>query len=174
MKVILKQDVKDLGKVGDLVSVTGGFARNFLFPRKLAAEATEKKMKEFSHWQRMAESRRKAMLSERKKLLENIASVQLVFKLQAGEGDKLFGSVTNKDISDELEKQGHMVDKRDISLVEPIKVLGQHKANIKLGEGLEQEVVISVERLNDPTADEVAAPVEEAPAPAAVPESESE
>lgn len=147
MKVILKQDVKDLGKVGDLVNVSGGYARNFLFPRKMAAEATEKRMKEFNHWQRMAESRKKAIMADRKKMLDALSSVQLVFKLQAGEGDKVFGSVTNKDISDELERQGHMVDKRDISLSEPIKVLGQHKANIKLGEGLEQEVVISVERL---------------------------
>ena len=148
MKVILKQDVKDLGKVGDLVSVTGGFARNFLFPRKMAAEATEKRLKEFNHWQRMAESRRKKAVGERKAMLDTIAGLQLVFKLQAGEEDKLFGSVTNKDLSDELEKHGHSVDKRDIVLPEPIKVLGQHKATIKLGEGLEQEVTVTVERLN--------------------------
>jgi len=148
MNVILKQDVKDLGKVGDLVKVAGGFARNYLFPRKMAAEATEKRVKEFKHWQRMAESRKKKAVGERKTMLDKIASTPLVFKLQAGEEDKLFGSVTNKDISDELEKQGHMVDKRDIVIPEPIKVLGQHKAMIKLGEGLEQECTVTVERLN--------------------------
>jgi large subunit ribosomal protein L9 len=148
MKVILKQDVKDLGKVGELVNVANGYARNFLFPRKLAAEATEKRVKEFEHWQRVADSRRKKAMGERKETLEKIAGLQLVFKLNAGEEDKLFGSVTNKDISDELEKQGHIVDKRDISLPEPIKVLGQHKAMINMGEGLEQEIVITVERLN--------------------------
>lgn len=148
MKVILKQDIKDLGKVGELVSVTAGYARNFLFPRKMAAEATEKRVKEFKHWQRMAESRMKKAIEERRGVLEKIAGLQLVFKLNAGEEDKLFGSVTNKDISDELEKQGYMVDKRDIQLPDAIKVLGQHKAVINMGDGLEQEVTITVERLN--------------------------
>ena len=148
MKVILKQDVKDLGKVGELVSVAGGYARNFLFPRKLAAEATEKRVKEFQHWQRVADSRQKKAMEERRSMLDKIAGLQLVFKLNAGEEDKLFGSVTNKDISEELEKQGYVVDKRDISLEEPIKVLGQHKAVIKMGENLQQEVVVTVERLN--------------------------
>lgn len=148
MKVILKQDVKDLGKVGEMVSVANGYARNFLFPRKLAAEATEKRIKEFEHWKRVAESRQKKAMASRKEMLDNVAGLQLVFRLNAGEEDKLFGSVTNKDISDELEKQGHIIDKRDISLPEPIKILGQHKAMINMGEGLEQEIVITVERLN--------------------------
>lgn len=148
MKVILKHDVKDLGKVGELVSVSNGFARNFLFPRKLAAEATEKRVKEFEHWKRVSESRQKNAMVERKETLNKIAGLQLVFQLNAGEEDKLFGSVTNKDISDELEKQGYSIDKRDITLPEPIKILGQHKAMINMGEGLEQEIVITVERLN--------------------------
>ena len=149
MKVILKQDIKDLGKVGELVNVANGYARNFLFPRKLAAEATEKRVKEFEHWQMVAESRQKKAMAERRAMLDKVAGLQLVFKLNAGEEDKLFGSVTNKDISDELEKQGHIVDKRDIVLEEPIKVLGQHKALIKMGEGLEQEIIVTVERLNE-------------------------
>lgn len=148
MKVILKQDIKDLGKVGELVNVANGYARNFLFPRKLAAEATEKRVKEFQHWQRVAESRQKKAMSERKEVLDKVAGLQLVFKLNAGEEDKLFGSVTNKDISDELEKQGYVIDKRDISLEEPIKILGQHKATINMGEGLVQEIIVTVERLN--------------------------
>lgn len=148
MKVILKQDVKDLGKVGEMVNVANGFARNFLFPRKLAAEATEKRIKEFEHWKRVADSRMKKAVIERKATLDKVAGLQLVFKLNAGEEDKLFGSVTNKDISDELEKLGHIIDKRDISIPEPIKILGQHKAMINMGEGLEQEVIVTVERLN--------------------------
>lgn len=147
MKVILKQDVKDLGKVGEMVNVASGYARNFLFPRKMAAEATEKRVKEFEHWKRVADSRQKKALAERKSMLAKIGGLQLVFKLNAGEEDKLFGSVTNKDISDELEKLGHVVDKRDILLPEPIKILGQHKAIVRIGPGLEQEIVITVERL---------------------------
>ena len=148
MKVILKQDVKDLGKVGELVMVAKGYARNFLFPRKLAAEATEKRVKEFQHWTRVAESRQKKALAERKTLLDKIGELPLIFQCKAGEEDRLFGSVTNKDISDELEKQGYMVDKRDIHLPEPIKILGQHKALVKMGEGLEQQIVVTVERLS--------------------------
>lgn len=148
MKVILKQDIKDLGKVGELINVASGFARNYLFPRKLAAEATEKRVKEFEHWKRVSDSRQKKALADRKAMLDKIAGVQLVFQLQAGEEDKLFGSVTNKDISDELEKQGFVVDKRDILLQEPIKILGQHKAKISMGKGLEQEITVTVERLS--------------------------
>ncbi|MCJ8277421.1 MAG: 50S ribosomal protein L9, partial [Bdellovibrionales bacterium] len=84
MKVILKQDIKDLGKVGELVNVATGYARNFLFPRKLAAEATEKRVKEFEHWQRVSESRQKAAMADRQALLEKVAGLQLVFKLNAG------------------------------------------------------------------------------------------
>lgn len=149
MKVILKQDVRDVGKIGELVNVASGFARNFLFPRKLAAEATEKRVKEFEHWKRVSDSRQKNAMAARKETLDKIAGLQLVFRLNAGEEDKLFGSVTNKDISDELEAKGHVVDKRDITLPEPIKILGQHKAIIKMGEGLEQEIVITVERLGE-------------------------
>ena len=148
MKVILKQDVKDLGRVGELVTVASGYARNFLFPRKLAAEATEKRVKEFEHWKRVADSRQKKAMAERKTMLEKVAGLQLVFKLNAGEEDKLFGSVTNKDIADELEKQGYMLDKRDITLPEPIKVLGQHKAIISAGNNIQQEIVVTVERAN--------------------------
>ena len=148
MKVILKQDIKDLGKVGELINVASGFARNYLFPRKLAAEATEKRVKEFEHWKRVSDSRQKKAMADRKEMLDKLAGLQLVFQLQAGEEDKLFGSVTNKDISDELEKQGFVVDKRDILLPEPIKILGQHKAKITMGKGLEQEIIITVERLS--------------------------
>lgn len=147
MKVILKQDVKDLGKVGEMINVAAGYARNFLFPRKLAAEATEKRIKEFEHWKRVADSRQKKAMAERRAMLTKIGGLQLVFKLNAGDEDKLFGSVTNKDIADELEKRGHSVDKRDIVLPEPIKILGQHKAVVRIGDGLEQEIIITVERL---------------------------
>jgi large subunit ribosomal protein L9 len=150
MKVILTKDVKDLGKVGDLVNVTNGYARNFLFPRSLALEATEKKVKEYSHLKKVAEIKKKKALAERKQLLEKLAGLTVSFKMTAGEHDKLFGSVTNFDISQELYRQGYAVDRRDIT-VEPIKVLGQHKATVKFGDGLEAEITLSVERAEAPT-----------------------
>jgi large subunit ribosomal protein L9 len=146
MKVILQKDVKDIGKVGELVNVSQGFARNFLFPRKLAAEATEKRVKEWEHLQRVAEVKKKKVVAERQAVLAKINGVSVKFKMAAAESDKIFGSVTTGDVSKELEKMGHSVDRRDIHLEEQIKVLGNHKATIKLGDGLEASIQIIVER----------------------------
>lgn len=146
MKVILQQDVKDVGRVGELVNVSEGFARNFLFPRKLAAEATEKRVKEYEHLKRVAETKKKKALADRQALLNKINGMTVTFKLAAGDTDKLFGTVTPNDISKELQKAGHSIDRRDIHLEEPIKVLGQHKAVVRYAEGLEAKIQISVER----------------------------
>jgi large subunit ribosomal protein L9 len=146
MKVILQKDVKDLGKVGDLVNVSEGFARNLLFPRKLALEATEKRVNEYNHLKRVAESKKKKALAERQELLNKIKGTTVAFKLNAGENDKLFGTVTTSDISKGLEKLGFSVDRKDIHLEEQIKVLGTHKATIRYAEGLETQIQVAVER----------------------------
>ena len=146
MKVILQKDVKDLGKVGDLVNVTMGFARNLLFPRKLAVEATETKVNEYNHLKRVAESKKKKALTERQAFLSKVKGTTVTFKLNAGEGDKLFGTVTTNDISKQLEKAGFSVDRRDIHLEEPIKILGTHKATIRYADNLEAAIQIAVER----------------------------
>jgi large subunit ribosomal protein L9 len=146
MKVILQKDVKNLGKVGDLVNVSSGYARNYLFPRRMALEATEKRVKEFSHLQKVAEVKKKKAIAERQELVKKLQGVSLVIKATAGETDKLFGAVTNHDISNELEGHGFSIDRRDIHLEEPIKMLGQHKAVIRLGDGLEAELSVAVER----------------------------
>lgn len=146
MKVILQKDVKDLGKVGDLVNVSEGFARNLLFPRKLALEATEKKVNEYNHLKRVAESKKKKAVAERQDLLNKIKGTTVAFKLNAGENDKLFGTVTTTDISKGLEKLGFSIDRKDIHLEEPIKVLGTHKATIRYSEGLETSIQVAVER----------------------------
>ncbi len=146
MKVILQKDVKDLGKVGDLVSVSKGFARNYLLPRSMATEATERRIDELTHLKKVADAKKKKAVGERKEMANKLASLKIVFKRTAGEKDKLFGSITNIDIANELEKQGHSVDRRDIHLEEPIKMLGQHKAKIKLGDGAEADLAITVDR----------------------------
>ena len=147
MKVLLQQDVKDLGKVGDMVNVSSGYARNFLFPRKLAMEATEKRQREFEHLKKVAEVRKKKAMVARQDVVKKLNGVTVTFKSPAGENDKLFGSITNSDISTELEKQGFSISRRDIHLEEAIKVLGQHRATVKLGEGLAADIVVTVERL---------------------------
>jgi large subunit ribosomal protein L9 len=146
MKVILNKDVKNLGKVGDLVNVSNGYARNYLFPRSLALVATEKRVKEFAHLQKVAETKKKKAIAERQDLAKKLSGVTVTFKASAGETDKLFGAVTNNDISNELEKLKFSIDRRDIHLDEPIKMLGQHKATVKLGDGIEAELTIAVER----------------------------
>src|SRR3954470_11912056 len=148
MKVILQKDVKDLGKVGDLVNVKEGFARNFLFPRQLALVATESKVSEWTHLKKMSEIKKKKAMVGRQEVIGKMQGLTLNFKLEAaGESEKLFGSVTTMDISKQLETHGYQVDKRDIHLEEPIKLLGQHKATVRLSEGLQAEITIVVEKL---------------------------
>jgi len=147
MKVILNSDVKDVGKVGDVVNVSAGFARNFLFPRKLAEEASEHKAKQWEHLKSVAEAKKKKAIEERRGLLNKINGTSVKFKASsAADSDKIFGSITTSEISRELGKSGFSIDRRDIHLEEPIKVLGTHKASIKLGEGLEATVQVVVER----------------------------
>lgn len=146
MRVILKADVKNVGKVGQIVNVKAGYARNFLFPENLAAEATQRRLKEYTHLQSMAEAKKKKAISERKQVLDKAAGKTIGFKVNASEAEKLFGSITAADIAKEFEKDGLLIDRHDIVLKEPIRMLGQYKATIKFGEGLEAEFSISVER----------------------------
>ena len=146
MKVILQKDVKDVGKVGDLVSVSAGYARNFLFPRKLATEATEKRVSEWEHLNRVAEAKKKKAKAERMTVIQKLQGTAVTFKMSAADTNKIFGSVTTIDISKELEKSGFSIDRKDIHLEEQIKMLGTHKALIKLGEGVETSIQIVVER----------------------------
>jgi large subunit ribosomal protein L9 len=146
MKVILSQDVPSVGKVGDLVRVADGYARNFLLPRKLAIIATEGREKEFKHLQSMAEAKKKKAVVAAKKTAEKLSACTVTLKSQAGENDKLFGSITNADIAAELIKAGFSVEKRDIHLTEPIKVLGQHRVQVKVMSGVEAEIKVNVER----------------------------
>lgn len=148
MKVILQKDVKDLGKVGDLVNVSNGYARNFLFPRQLAVTATEDKETEWTHLKKVADIKKKKAMAGRQELIGKLQGLTLNFKLEAaGESEKLFGSVTNMDISKQLASNGFEIDRRDIHLEEPIRLLGQHKAHVRMGEGLEAEITVVVEKL---------------------------
>lgn len=146
MKVILSQDVSSLGKVGDLVKVSDGYARNFLIPRRLAMTATETRVKEFKHLQAVADAKKKKAAAGAKKIADKLSSHTVTIKSQAGENDKLFGSVTNNDIALELAKAGFKVERRDITIAEPIKVLGQYRVKVKITTGVEAEVKVNIER----------------------------
>ena len=148
MKVVLQKDVKDLGKVGDILNVKPGYARNFLFPHKAAVLATERKVKEFEHLKQVAEAKKSKAVSSRKKVIESLRGVVVEFKVQASEADKLFGSISALDISKQLLSQGFEIDRKDIHMEDVIKVLGQHKAQVIFGDGedLQIEFIVSVER----------------------------
>jgi large subunit ribosomal protein L9 len=144
MEVILREDVKSLGKAGELVKVKPGYARNFLLPKGLAYEATEGNRKRIQ-----AESKaREARAAEERSAAELIASklnaVSLTLSRKAGEGDRLFGSITAQDIADALSAQGHAIDKRKIDLEHPIKTIGQHAVPVRLHHDVHAELRLTV------------------------------
>ncbi len=145
MKVILLEDVKNLGNKGDIVNVAEGYARNFLFPKKLAEQATQGGIK-LVEQQKKAIEKKKA--KERKMALdlaEKLSSAQVVLSVRAGEQGKLFGSITSKDISEALKNQCKInVDKRKIEMVEPIKSLGDYNVTIKLAPEVEANLRLKV------------------------------
>ncbi len=145
MKVILLQDVKGQGKKGQIVEVSDGYARNFLFPKKLADKATADalntaKLKEQA--KKDQEERDRIAAEETKVALQ---SVVVRIQAKAGAGGKLFGSITSKEIAEELAKQQKMeIDKRKIELDEPIKAYGSYQVPVKLGFGVEGKIILQV------------------------------
>lgn len=133
MKVILNKDVKDLGKSGALVDVSEGYARNFLFPRQLAAEATPAAMKQWEERKKAEQRREDRMLAAAQDLAKELEVAKVVLTAKSGEGGKLYGTITTKEIAQAITKQTqHEVDKRKIDLPEPIKALGTHQFTVKL------------------------------------------
>ena len=144
MKVILIQDVDNLGKIGESVNVKNGYARNFLIPNKLALFANDQNMKSIESMLKQQELKNAKERSNLESLSKVLDKVTLKFELKAGEEGKLFGSVTSQMISDELAKQDLNIDKKEIVLDEPIKELGKHKVSIDLGENLLASIQIKV------------------------------
>jgi len=132
MKVILKDDVKGLGNMGQVVDVSNGYARNFLIPKGIALEANVKNMKALEHQKRIIQEKAKKIMNQAKDLSEKMANLSVVIKAKAGEEEKLFGSVTSMDIAEAFKNQGIDIDKKKIVLEEPIKRLGTYTVNVKL------------------------------------------
>lgn len=144
MLVILKENVENLGRIGDVVKVSSGYARNFLIPRNLVAVADEANLAQVEHQKRMLEKKRaalKATATEQAKKLETF-SCNILRKV--GENDKIFGAVTNGDISAELKKAGFDVERRMITIESPIKMVGVHKVSVKLMPEVEVELKVWV------------------------------
>lgn len=145
MKVILKQDVKGLGKKGDVVNASDGYARNYLFPRGLAAEATEGTIREHEI-QKANEAKKKANeLQKAKELAKELSQLAVTVKVKAGENGKLFGSITSKDIAEAIKKQfGYDIDKKKIVLDEAIKVAGTYNVEVKVYPEVSANVKVTI------------------------------
>ncbi len=144
MKVILKQDVKSLGKKGELVNISDGYARNFLFPRGLAIEANAQAMSEFKNKEDSEKFRIKTETENAKASAEKIKGKTIRFSLPAGQGGRLFGSVTTKEIAEKIKNEfGITVDKKKIT-VSDIKSYGTYTAEVKLYQGITAEIFVFV------------------------------
>ena len=144
IEVILSEDVKTLGKAGTMVRVRPGYARNFLLPQGLAYEATEWNKKRIAGEARARGVRLDADRAEASKLASVLSAVHMELKGKAGEGDRLFGSITSQDVADALAARGHIVDKRKLDLEHPIKTLGEHTVHVRLHPDVGASVRITV------------------------------
>ena len=146
MQVILKEDVEKLGQMGQVVEVKRGYARNYLIPRSLAVEATDRNIKQLEHAKRLVADKIKKVQKESSTLAQRLDQTIVQLFHAAGEEDKLFGSVTSMEIASALAEQGIEIDRRKIHLDEPIKRLGEYKAAVKLPGGVTANVTVKVEK----------------------------
>ncbi len=144
MKVILQQDIHDLGLEGDTVEVADGYARNYLIPKGLALEATSQNLKMMEQRRKKIEAKRVKAQGEAEAVKEKIESLVLMFRQKAGEEGKLYGSVTAMDIAESLEQKGIVVDRRKIVLDQPIKSLGDFDVGVKLYPGVVASLKVTV------------------------------
>ena len=154
MKVILKSDVSNLGRAGDVLKVKDGYARNFLFPKKLALPALSKSLKEWNHKKRIAQVRSQKAQEERNKIAQKIEGHKIFISKQASSKGKLFGSVTAFEIASQLAKDGFSIDKRFVLLKESIKSVGEYKLQVDLGENVQPTFVLVIQSEAPPSKEE--------------------
>lgn len=146
MKVILKQEVKGLGKKEDLVNVSDGYARNFLFPRGLAAEASATNINIMNTKKEAEKSKKDRELAQAKDLAAKLKDITVTIKTKSGENGKLFGSITTKDISDKLKSDfGLDIDKKKMVLSDPIKAIGTSEVEVKLYPEVSGKLTVKIE-----------------------------
>lgn len=147
MKVILTEDVKNLGEKGELVEVSPGYARNFLIKRDMAIEATDENMARWKEEQAELEAKNAKELAEAEELKDKLSKSTVIIKGKAGEGDKLFGSITAQDIADALKEQHSIdLDRRKIDLEDNIRDLGVTRVKTRLYPGITGEIKIDVKK----------------------------
>jgi large subunit ribosomal protein L9 len=146
MQIILQEDVEKLGNRGEVVEVAEGYARNFLLPRKLALEASAGNMKRLEKMRAAFAKKEASEKREAETLAGLLAGVSLELARKSGENDQLFGSVTNADISEALAAKGYTIDKRKITLAEPIKTIGEFDIPVKLHREVSATVKLAVKK----------------------------
>ena len=144
MRVILREDLDNLGAAGEVVTVRDGYGRNYLLPRGLAVPATEKDVARFEHDKRVIAARAAKQAKELSAQAEKLNQVSVSIPAQVGEGERLYGSVTSRDIAEALKAQGVTVDTRKLQLPEPIKTLGMTEVPLKLGPNVTASIKVWV------------------------------
>ena len=146
MKVILRRDHESLGKIGDIIEVKDGYARNFLLPRGIAYAALSGNLKALEEEKKAVEKKNLQELKTAESLAAELETVSVTIPVQVGEEDKLFGTVTTQMITDALKEKGHDIDKRKIEIEEPIKALGIYGVSIKLYQNVSAKIKVWVVR----------------------------
>jgi large subunit ribosomal protein L9 len=146
MKVILQQDVRNLGDMGDIVRVKDGYARNYLLPRGLAIIANEKNTRQLEHLKKMAEAKAEKERQASLELANRLENTPISFEVKIGEDDKVFGSVTSKDIVERLGENGFALERKNVQLPSPLKTLGSHKVKVSLKRGVSAELEVYLQK----------------------------
>ena len=146
MRVVLKQEVRGLGRPGDVKDVADGYAQNFLLPRGLAVEANAGELRRVAQERASTKAKQDRAHAEAEALAKKLAETTLVFRLKAGKDGKTFGSVTNRDVADALTRQaGIQVDRAKIHLEEPLRALGLHRVEVRLLTDVRAQVNVAIE-----------------------------
>jgi large subunit ribosomal protein L9 len=146
MKVILTENLAALGQIGQVVNVAPGYARNYLFPQKLALEATGKNVRELDHKKRLLAQKRERVQQEMLSLAEKLNQVKLVFQRKVVEENKLYGSVASTDVLSALEEKGFDLPRKSVQLDQPLKLLGEFSVPIRVDVGITAEVKVIIEK----------------------------
>jgi len=144
MEVILKEDIANVGKIGDVVRVRDGYARNYLLPRGLVLEANKRNLKTFEHQKKVVADQKQKIIRQAHAVGDQLAGVSLVIAMKVGEEGRLFGSVTNIQIEKALKSKGLNVERRKIHLTEPIKTAGDYEVPVRLSADVTVPLKVSV------------------------------
>jgi large subunit ribosomal protein L9 len=148
MKVILRRDVRGLGREGEVKEVKGGYARNFLIPSGAVQVADAGALKNWERHRAEREDRERALRTDAEATAEKLRGLRLEVGVKAGEKNRLFGSVTNREIADLLAREGVEVDRHQVALKEPIKTVGEHRVTVHVFAGIDASVVVNVTPLH--------------------------